>query len=353
MNAGRGRRSEARFEARVARLAAGLACLAGLLGALFAPTPARGHAMLPGVLVVDRQGPESWTVQWRPPEPLGDDVQVGLPRGCPALALVEGRSWSLSCAPEDLWLEVHGGREGAEVLVVERAPIGAAPAAGGRAASPVAEPRVSRLAPGARWRPGGGEQAAAIAPPAPAYLELGVEHILLGFDHLAFVFGLLLLVCGFRRVAGVLTAFTLAHSLTLGAAALGWVHVPGPPVEATIALSVVFVARAAALGREEEGGRAFAFALAFGLLHGLGFAGALGQLGLPRGQELAALALFNVGVELGQLAVVAGALGLAALGRGLVGRARWARLRTAAAYGLGVLAALWTIERVAALGGLS
>lgn len=297
------------------------------LAVLLTPEHAGAHAMLPGLLRVASDGPGTWQVDFRPPAAGG--AEVVLPEACAPRVRVSEQGWVLRCPASELVLSVRAPA-GTELLAVF-------------------SERVERLRPGERWTPA----AAAPSPAAPAvraYLGLGVEHILIGFDHLAFVFGLLLLVRGGRRVALVLTAFTAAHSLTLAAAALGWVHAPGAPVEATIALSVVFVARQAALGQLEGLGRAFAFALVFGLLHGLGFAGALGQLGLPEGRTLEALALFNLGVELGQLAVVALALSLVALVRRGLGP-RIETLRTGFAYGLGVLAALWTIERVAAGGG--
>ena len=144
---------------------------------------------------------------------------------------------------------------------------------------------------------------------AVTYLLLGVEHILGGVDHLLFVLSLLLIVRGFKRIAVTITAFTLAHSITLAAATLGFVHVPGPPVEAAIALSIVFVAAEVVRGLRGKPGltaRApWVVAFAFGLLHGFGFAGALAEVGLPQKAIPIALFTFNVGVEIGQLLFVA------------------------------------------------
>jgi hydrogenase/urease accessory protein HupE len=183
---------------------------------------------------------------------------------------------------------------------------------------------------------------------ARTYLALGVEHILLGADHLLFVLALLILVRGVRQLAGTITAFTAAHSLTLAAATLGWVHVPSPPVEASIALSIVFLAReilAAQQGHSGLGSRQpWLVAFLFGLLHGLGFAGALSEVGLPAHAIPVALLFFNVGVELGQLAFVA--VVLAALA-GLK-QIRWLRsglVRPLPAYAIGAVAAYWTIDR--------
>ena len=181
------------------------------------------------------------------------------------------------------------------------------------------------------------------------YLELGVAHILLGFDHLLFVLALLLIVHGWRRLLATVTAFTLAHSITLAAATLGFVRVPGPPVEATIALSIVFLASElikAHRGQPSLTARApWLVAFAFGLLHGFGFAGALASVGLPRAEIPLALLTFNVGVELGQILFVF--MALAAVW--LLGRIRkdwpgWAAQLPA--YGIGTIAAFWLVERL-------
>ena len=145
-----------------------------------------------------------------------------------------------------------------------------------------------------------------------SYLVLGVEHILAGIDHLLFVLALLLIVRGGKRILLTITAFTVAHSITLVAATLGWVRVPGPPVEAIIALSIVFVAAEIVHGLRGKPGltaRApWVVAFTFGLLHGFGFAGALAEVGLPEKAIPVALLMFNVGVEIGQLLFVAVAI---------------------------------------------
>jgi hydrogenase/urease accessory protein HupE len=185
-----------------------------------------------------------------------------------------------------------------------------------------------------------------------SYLVLGVEHILGGIDHLLFVLALLLIVRGARRIVATVTAFTLAHSITLVAATLGWVHVPGPPVEAIIALSIVFVAAEVVHGLHGRPGltaRApWVVAFSFGLLHGFGFAGALAEVGLPQQAIPIALLMFNVGVELGQLIFVAVMLAaIAALARLRIVWPRWAHF--VPAYVIGSVAMVWTIQRVAAL----
>jgi len=184
------------------------------------------------------------------------------------------------------------------------------------------------------------------------YTVLGIEHILTGFDHLLFVLALVILVAGVRRLVATITAFTVAHSMSLALATLGVVHVPGPPVEATIALSIVFVAGEIIQGERGRGGLAarapWLVAFSFGLLHGLGFAGALAEVGLPHNAIPLALLCFNVGVEIGQLVFVTAVLLVAWVARRAsvapLGRRRWA---TASAYLIGALASYWLIERLA------
>lgn len=185
------------------------------------------------------------------------------------------------------------------------------------------------------------------------YLVLGVEHILLGIDHLLFVLALLLLVHGFGRLVATVTAFTAAHSITLGAATLGFVHVPSAPVEAIIALSILFLASELARREAVAGPNSavnlttrfpWVVAFAFGLLHGFGFAGALSEVGVPQQAVPLALLFFNVGVELGQLTFIAAVFGLAWLVRLAAVRVPplWHR---AVAYGIGSMAAFWVVER--------
>lgn len=187
------------------------------------------------------------------------------------------------------------------------------------------------------------------------YTVLGIEHILTGFDHLLFVLALVLLVDTTRRLVAAVTAFTVAHSLTLFAATLGWVHVPGRPVEAMIALSIVFVASEIVHGRQGRPGMTerypWTVAFGFGLLHGLGFAGALAQVGLPQASIPSALFSFNVGVEIGQLLFIAAVLATTAVGHRV---SRWSRLSAPGwlwrvpPYAIGGLASFWVVQRVAA-----
>jgi len=190
---------------------------------------------------------------------------------------------------------------------------------------------------------------------AATYLKLGVEHILGGVDHLLFVLALLLLVKGRRRLIATVTAFTVAHSLTLAAATLGFVQVPGPPVEAAIALSIAFVAMEIVHSREGRSGLTERFpwivAFTFGLLHGLGFAGALSEVGLPQTAIPVALLFFNVGVEIGQLSFIALVLAITALARRATGRFSASQPAwgwRVPPYAIGGLAMFWVIQRVAA-----
>jgi hydrogenase/urease accessory protein HupE len=184
---------------------------------------------------------------------------------------------------------------------------------------------------------------------ASAYTVLGVEHILSGVDHLLFVIGLLFLVGFSRRLFWTITAFTVAHSLTLASAALGWLTLRPAPVEACIALSIVLVA-AEALRRHETLARRWPALVAFlfGLVHGLGFAGALKEIGLPPEHLPVALLTFNIGVELGQLLTVAAAWLIWRVVKDWPAAKRW---RTAALYGIGSVAAWWSLARVVAIVG--
>jgi hydrogenase/urease accessory protein HupE len=183
------------------------------------------------------------------------------------------------------------------------------------------------------------------------YFQLGVEHILTGVDHLLFVLCLVLLVPTVRKLVATVTAFTIAHSITLAAATLGFVHVPATPVEATIALSIVFLAsellRDPANRSTITQGYPWMVAFSFGLLHGLGFAGALAEIGLPQGEIPSSLFAFNLGVECGQLAFIAAVLSVGYLARRLLPRTPAWAFRTVA-YGIGCTASFWIFERLAA-----
>jgi len=189
------------------------------------------------------------------------------------------------------------------------------------------------------------------------YLWLGVQHILGGYDHLLFLVCLMLIAGTGRRILITITGFTIAHSVTLVLSALGVVHVPIPPVEAAIALSIVFLAVEIVRGDPKSLTYRYPIAVSssFGLLHGFGFAAVLGETGLPQTEITTALLFFNVGVEVGQIVFVVAVLaiyrairhvGSAFLDRGS-SIAGLRSLQTPAAYAVGMLAAFWLIERIA------
>lgn len=192
------------------------------------------------------------------------------------------------------------------------------------------------------------------------YTWLGIEHILLGIDHLLFVAALVMMVRGRRQLLLTITAFTAAHSITLALATLGVLDVPGPPVEAAIALSIAFVA--VEIVQRHRGHPSLAsekpwlVAFSFGLLHGLGFAGALTEVGLPENSIPLALLFFNVGVEIGQLLFVGALLSAAVVVARIRARyvthpidPRWTVILPA--YAIGGLASFWLFERLAAFTG--
>jgi hypothetical protein len=180
-----------------------------------------------------------------------------------------------------------------------------------------------------------------------AYVRIGIEHILFGVDHLLFVLGLMLLVDSWRMLVKTISAFTVAHSMALALAVLGLVDVPPALVEALIALSIVLVAveltRGGAVPTVTRR-YPWAVAFAFGLLHGLGFAGALTAIGLPPGELVLALVAFNVGVEIGQLLFIGAMLAPRAWLRRAA--ARWTFVESVPAYVIGSLAFAWMLERV-------
>lgn len=191
--------------------------------------------------------------------------------------------------------------------------------------------------------------AASISSLASRYLVLGAEHILFGIDHLLFITGLLLLLKGVRLLVATVTAFTVAHSITLAAAVLGVFPVPGPPIEALIALSIAFLAREIIRGYKDKKSLAHSkpwlVAFGFGLIHGFGFAGALGDLGLAPNDIPMALLFFNLGVEAGQVGFIL----MLAAALWLIDSLQksWTKpIELAAAYALGGVSLYWFIERL-------
>lgn len=324
-----------------------------LLG-LVAPPRANAHALEPGFLELQPLGPDEWRVTWRKPQVGGAPMAIDavLPQNCEPRRGpqpdFDGRAFLSG------WITIcEGGIAGGEILIegldrtrtdvlVRYAPERdrAAQAMRLTAASPSFTIPVQQ-------GPGG---------IFASYFWLGVDHILKGIDHLLFVLMLLLLIRDWRTLLGAVTAFTVAHSLSLAAASLGWIFVPPPPVEAIIALSIAFLAAELLQPPGEEKRLTerypWVVAFAFGLLHGLGFARALLEIGLPDGDVPLALLAFNVGVEAGQIFFIAVVLALGAALARLYPAARTALAPGSpglrgVSYVVGSLAAFWVVERVA------
>jgi len=320
-----------------------------MLGCLLVAGLATAHEVRPAYLELRQVTADTYDVLWKVPA-RGQDLRLGVyvrfPEGTTALS--EPAGFLGEGAYTEQWRVRHpGGLEGQTItidgLVATRIDVLA------RVVHDDGETQTARLLPDrpsfeVASTPSGGDVAA-------TYLGLGVEHILLGIDHLLFVLALVLLVKGWKRLVGTITAFTLSHSLTLVAATLGVLQVPGPPVEACIALSIAFVAAEIVRGERGRPGltaRApWLVAFSFGLLHGLGFAGALANVGLPAQAIPLALLFFNLGVEVGQLAFIGALLAVMASARRLpLQTPTWGwRL---APYSIGAVAMFWVIERIAA-----
>jgi len=273
---------------------------------------ARADVFRPAYLELRQRDADTYDVLWKVPA-LGDTLRLGIRVRFPAdvVNLTSPRGAFVPGAFVERWtVRRAGGLAGAEVTI-EGLP--------GSVTDVLA--RVERL--------DGTTQVARLQPERPrfvieapqdgvgvarSYTALGIHHILVGTDHLLYILGMLFLVAGWRRILVTMTAFTATHSLTLSAAALGWVHVPQPPVEACIALSIVFVAREVVELRRGRPGLTARYpwvvSFTFGLMHGFGFAGALAEVGLPQRAIPVALLFFNVGVEIGQLIALSIMLGV-------------------------------------------
>jgi hydrogenase/urease accessory protein HupE len=316
------------------------------------PEIACGHEVRPGYLELRQTGAETWSVLWKVPAQgeMRLSIHPQFPETC-ALASELITLQSAGAHTELTTIACKGGLAGraigidglsatmTDVLVRTEGLDGTT--------------QITRLTPSA---PSFVVEAAPRAlEVARTYLVLGVEHILLGIDHLLFVLALLILVKDTRRLIWTVTAFTLAHSLTLVGATLGFVHVPGPPVEAAIALSIVFVAVEIVHSRHGMTGLTERFpwivAFSFGLLHGFGFASALSEVGLPQSAIPVALLFFNVGVEIGQLLFIASVLAVIAAAREVMRRfavSQPAWTWRVPPYAIGSVAAFWSIQRIVA-----
>jgi hydrogenase/urease accessory protein HupE len=331
--------------------------LFAVLGVLVAQ-PARSDVLRPGYLELHQTAPGIYSLLFKIPA-RGEDfrlaIYVKLPEGTQDVGAPRA-SFNDGAYVEHRTIRHDGGLIGKAVSIEGLSATTADVLV--RVESLVGAIQTERLSPTrtsfvVQATPGAGEVAA-------TYLRVGVEHILFGYDHLLFVLALVVLVREWRRIAVTVTAFTIAHSVTLAAATLGFVNVRGPPVEATIALSIMLVAVEILNARRGKPGLTvrlpWLVAFSFGLLHGFGFAGALAEVGLPQHAIPIALLFFNVGVEIGQLIFVAAVLSLLWLLRPAASplfeatfvKRAFDRLDATIAYCIGVVAAYWLIERTAA-----
>lgn len=324
-----------------------------LVCALCLPSRAEAHALEPGYLEITETAPQSFRVFWRKPDvqqrPM--DIVAKLPDHCdasiPPAPWFDGSAWvsewATKCADGIAGHQVYvHGLEDTKTDVLLRVKLQDHSAFS------------ARLTP----KDTGFDIPSHFSSFSVlmTYIGLGIEHILEGFDHLLFVFALLVLIRDKWRMLGAITAFTLAHSITLALASLDMVRVPAPPVEAVIALSIVFLAVEIAKRNESEMRLSerwpWIVSFSFGLLHGLGFAGALREIGLPEGDIFVALLGFNLGVEAGQILFVIAILAIGSLFARAVPAAvdlkasRSKRLNLLASYAIGSIASFWLVERV-------
>ena len=306
----------------------------------------QAHPLAPSLLEMREQVDGVYTVRWKTPNlrAPGVELEPRLPARC--LAITEKSAEVLATSLEERW-RVDCGAQGMDgstlgISGLDRSRTNAlirVVFADGRVAKGLIPSDATEF------------QVVAGRGVARSYLKLGFEHIALGPDHLLFIMGLLLLIVGTRKLLGAITAFTLGHSLTLGFAIFDLIHVPQQWVEVGIAISLVVVAlelvrrdqRVRSLLRSHPWFASFGF----GLLHGLGFAGALREAGLPSDEIPSALLFFNLGIEAGQLAFIAVMLGIIASLRKTPVRRVW--VDRVSAYAIGSLAVFWMLERGAAL----
>lgn len=312
-----------------------------LLATLLSPQ-ADAHEVRPAYLQLAEQGDGSWTVIWK--QPLLEGRQLPLtPSFAPACELESSRPpefagtstlahYTARCPLHEAHLTIDGlSATLTDVLVrVDRAD-GSTANHLLRSSSPSTD--LSRE-----------------TPSAGSYLILGIEHLLFGIDHVLFVVGLVLLIPGRLDLLKTITAFTVAHSITLAMSVLDLVRLPQAPVEAIIALSILFLARELLVPAERRSiltrARPWIMALVFGLLHGFGFAGVLAEIGLPKDQLALSLLLFNVGIEVGQVLVI---LVMLLLMRGLTRLTASGLPQTAYVWVMGCVAGMWTLDRMSAI----
>ncbi len=311
---------------------------------LAASIPVAGHEVRPAFLQLIESGPGEFDVLWKQPL-LGDrrlPIEPLLPDGCETTdapsteatgdALLQ--RWRTRCDMRSGSLSISGlSRTLTDVLVQ-------IDYRDGKRVMQLLKPAAASM------------DLANPAPPIWSYLTFGVEHLLYGIDHILFVIGLVLFIPNTWNLVKTITAFTLAHSITLALSVLGLVTLAQAPVEAVIALSILFLARELMEPMERRSrltlAKPWLMSFAFGLLHGFGFAGALKEIGLPPDRLAPALLLFNVGIEIGQLLVIGAMLMVGLLVRRVWGHPResWPR---GFALAMGSAAAYWTINRVLAI----
>lgn len=309
------------------------------------------HEVRPAYLELRQAGAVTWDVLWKVPG-RGDSLRLGLdvelPAGCARVG--EAKVSIANGAFIERWrTECPGGLAGGTIRI------------DGLSATMTdvlvrlehldGSTQTTRLTPSA---PSFVVKAAAdVLGVARTYTVLGIEHILSGIDHLLFVFALIWITAGGWKLVKTVTAFTVSHSITLTLATLGYLRVPQQPVEAVIALSIVFVATEIVHARAGRAGLAarapWLVAFVFGLMHGVGFASGLSDAGLPAGHIPTALLFFSLGVETGHLLFIGAVLGTGVVLRRLLRRVRtpdWSRLLPP--YAIGTVAMFWVIQRLAA-----
>jgi len=306
--------------------------------------PASGHEVRPAYLELVEIAPQQFAVTWK--QPIAGDrrlpIDPVLPDSCETLeqALPENTGdaliarWQIACELRSGSIQISGlSRTLTDVLIRVSYLDGSSLSQLLRSDTPVLN-----LDDG--------------APPVASYLLLGIDHLLFGIDHILFVIGLVLFIRDPWMLLKTITAFTVAHSMTLALSVLDLVSLPSQPVEAVIALSILFLARELMLPEVQRSAltraRPWVMAFGFGLLHGFGFAGALGEVGLPREQLALALLLFNLGIELGQLLVIAVLFAALWLLR-LLAVSRWPLWQQTFSIFMGAMAGYWTIDRLSVL----
>lgn len=318
------------------------------------PGLATAHALEPGYLEITQESENNWYVFWRKPDVQGlpMDIDVVFSENCTSpkfeAPAFDGRAWTqvwqMTCS-RDLRGEtiLISGLDAQKTDVLLRV--------GYLDSENIATFRLTPDVPLVNL-----PEQQGLVQTLWQYSVLGFEHILEGWDHLLFVFALLVLIRNLGQLIGAVTAFTIAHSITLGLATFGVVDVPGPPVEAVIALSIVFLATEVLRSESKQTTLAsrspWVISFGFGLLHGLGFAGALAEIGLPEQDIPSALLAFNLGVEAGQLVFISAVLTGFAVLRSIVRKTSTLKVsnwpaRQIFGYPIGCIAAFWLAERLA------